>query len=52
MEEKLTGQLDIAQKVRAVDAEDVARLVIEKHFLRDIKGNLRRFSKQEFKYAH
>ena len=37
MEEKLKGQMDLANKIRAVDEVDVARLVIEKHFLRDIK---------------
>jgi DNA polymerase II large subunit len=49
MEEKLKGQMDLADKIRAVDAPDVARLVIEKHFLRDIKGNLRKFSTQQFR---
>jgi len=49
MEEKLRGQMDIAEKVRAVDTSDVARLVIEKHFLKDTKGNLRKFSMQQFR---
>lgn len=49
MAEKLMGQMDIAQKVRAVDMDDVAKLVIQKHFLRDIKGNLRKFSMQQFR---
>jgi len=49
MEEKLKGQMDLADKIRAVEAQDVARLVIEKHFLRDIKGNLRKFSMQQFR---
>jgi len=49
MEEKLKGQMDLAEKIRAVDTSDVARLVIEKHFLRDIRGNLRKFSQQEFR---
>lgn len=49
MEEKLKGQMDIAQKIAAVDESDVARLVIEKHFLKDIKGNLRKFSTQEYR---
>lgn len=49
MEEKLKGQLRLADLIRAVDATDVARLVIEKHFLRDIKGNLRKFSTQQFR---
>jgi DNA polymerase II large subunit len=49
MEEKLKGQMDLAEKISAVDASDVARLVIEKHFLKDTKGNLRKFSMQEFR---
>ncbi|MBI2112672.1 DNA polymerase II large subunit [Candidatus Woesearchaeota archaeon] len=49
MEEKLIGQMDIAEKVRAVDMDDVAKLVIQKHLLKDIKGNLRKFSMQQFR---
>jgi DNA polymerase II large subunit len=49
MEDKLKGQMDLAEKLRSVDASDVARLVIEKHFLKDTKGNLRKFSMQEFR---
>lgn len=47
MEDKLKGQMEIAEKLRAVDTSDVARLVIEKHFIRDTKGNLRKFSMQQ-----
>jgi len=49
MEDKLKGQMELAERIRAVDATDVARLVIEKHLLRDIKGNLRKFSQQQFR---
>jgi len=49
MEEKLRGQMDLAEKCRSVEESDVARLVIEKHFLKDTKGNLRKFSMQEFR---
>ncbi|MBI4983527.1 DNA polymerase II large subunit, partial [Candidatus Woesearchaeota archaeon] len=49
MEEKLFGQMEIAKKVRAVDMDDTAKLVIQKHFLKDIKGNLRKFSMQQFR---
>jgi DNA polymerase II large subunit len=49
MEEKLKGQMKLAEKFRAVDMSDVARLVIERHFIRDTKGNLRKFSQQEFR---
>jgi len=49
MAEKLLGQMDLAEKIRAVDQSDVARLVIEKHLIRDIRGNLRKFSMQQFR---
>lgn len=49
MNEKLIGQMEIARKVRAVNLDDVARLVIQKHFLKDIKGNLKKFSMQQFR---
>ena len=49
MQEKLHGQMDLADRIRAVDAADVAKLVIEKHLIRDIRGNLRKFSTQEFR---
>ncbi|MBN4049124.1 DNA polymerase II large subunit [archaeon AH-315-M20] len=49
MEEKLLGQMELANKIRAVDEADVARLVIEKHLIRDIRGNLRKFSMQQFR---
>jgi|TARA_B100001971_G_C18266672_1_gene593588 DNA polymerase II large subunit len=49
MEDKLKGQMELADKIRAVDELDVARLVIEKHLIRDIKGNLRKFSIQQFR---
>ena len=47
MEDKLKGQMDLAVRIRAVNTADVARLVIEKHFLKDTKGNLRKFSMQQ-----
>lgn len=49
MLEKLEIQLKLAKNIRAVDLDGVAALVIEKHFIRDIKGNLRKFTKQEFR---
>jgi len=49
MKEKLDGQMKLACLIMAVDEADVARSVIEKHFLKDIKGNLRKFSTQKFR---
>jgi len=49
MKDKVIGQMEVARKLRAVDEHDVAKLVIERHFIRDIKGNLRKFSQQTFR---
>jgi DNA polymerase II large subunit len=49
MEEKLKGQMNLAEKINAVEACDVASAVIQKHFLKDIKGNMRKFSQQQFR---
>jgi DNA polymerase II large subunit len=46
MMDKMNAQLNLAVKIRAVDEADVAYKVIERHFLPDILGNLRAFSKQ------
>jgi len=47
MMEKMDAQLELARKLRAVDETDVAERVIEYHFLPDIIGNLRAFSRQK-----
>lgn len=52
MEDKLKGQMTIASKIRAVDEAEVAKIVIEKHFIKDIRGNLRKFSMQEFRCSN
>ena len=49
MAEKVESQMDLAVKIRAVDEKDVAKLIIDKHFIRDTKGNLRKFSLQQFR---
>lgn len=49
MKEKVNGQMELVGKIRAVDTEDVARLIIERHFIRDIRGNLRKFARQQFR---
>jgi DNA polymerase II large subunit len=47
MMDKMNAQLELARKLRAVDETDVAERVIEYHFLPDLIGNLRAFSRQE-----
>ena len=49
MAEKLEAELDLAEKIRAVDADDVAERVLNTHFIRDLMGNLSAFSKQKFR---
>ncbi|WP_457554941.1 DNA polymerase II large subunit [Candidatus Pyrohabitans sp.] len=47
MVDKLEKQLSLAKKLRSVDERDVARRVIESHFLPDLAGNLRAFATQK-----
>ncbi|MFD1513247.1 DNA-directed DNA polymerase II large subunit [Halomarina rubra] len=47
MMDKMDAQLELARKLKAVDETDVAERVIEGHFLPDLIGNLRAFSRQE-----
>jgi len=47
MEEKMDAQLALSRKIRAVDESDVAERIIEYHFLPDLIGNLRAFSRQD-----
>ena len=46
MMDKMTAQLELAARLRGVDAPDVAARVIGSHFLPDMMGNLKAFSKQ------
>ena len=49
MMDKMTAQLDLAKRIRAVDEGDVVHRVITKHFLPDLIGNLKSFSGQKFR---
>jgi len=49
MQDKVKAQMKLAEKIVAVDENDVAERVITCHFLPDIIGNLRAFSRQEFR---
>ena len=49
MVDKVNKEMELVVKLRSVDASDVARLIIERHFIRDIRGNLRKFSTQGFR---
>ena len=49
MMDKIEAQLRLGKLIRAVDENDVACKVLERHFLPDILGNLRAFSKQNIR---
>ena len=49
MFEKLEAELQLAEKIRAVDQDDVAERVLSTHFIRDLMGNLSAFSRQKFR---
>ncbi|MEM2900292.1 MAG: hypothetical protein QXT63_05825, partial [Thermoplasmata archaeon] len=49
MIKKMEAQLELGAKIRAVDVSDMASRVIETHFLPDMIGNLKSFSKQTFR---
>lgn len=49
MQDKVRHQMELVERIRAADTADTARLVIERHFIRDMRGNLRKFSMQQFR---
>lgn len=49
MSEKTTHQLEVGRKIKAVEEDKVADLLLQKHFIPDIKGNLRAFSRQQMR---
>jgi DNA polymerase II large subunit len=49
MLDKLDSQLDLTRKLRAVDSPSVALKILNSHFMKDIVGNLRAFTRQRFR---
>jgi DNA polymerase II large subunit len=49
MTEKLDHQMELAEKIKAVNSRTVALSVLTTHFMRDISGNLRAFTSQSFR---
>ena len=47
MKEKVDAQIELAELIRAVDQRGVVEKVLSSHFLPDIMGNSRAFSKQK-----
>jgi len=51
MTNKAEMQLQLAEKLKAVDAKEVAKKVLTTHFMRDLAGNLKAFTTQQFRCA-
>ena len=49
MLEKLESQLELSEKLKAVDVKTVALGVLTSHFMKDIVGNLRAFTSQRLR---
>ncbi|MFO7618512.1 MAG: DNA polymerase II large subunit [Thermoplasmata archaeon] len=49
MDDKTQVQLDLARMIMAVDERDVAERLLNNHFIPDMIGNLRTFSKQSLR---
>ncbi len=49
MQEKVQRQMELVERIRAANTSETARLVIERHFIKDMRGNLRKFSMQGFR---
>jgi len=49
MNQKMLSQLNLADKILAVDAAKIAEKILTTHLLKDITGNLRAFTSQTFR---
>jgi DNA polymerase II large subunit len=49
MANKLASQLELAEKIRAVEAKEVARRVLTTHIIQDIMGNLKAYAGQKLR---
>jgi DNA polymerase II large subunit len=49
MLDKLESQLDLTKKLRAVEGQIVGLKILNSHFMKDIVGNLRAFTRQKFR---
>jgi len=49
MDEKLTAQIALGVKTRAVDVDDMVHRIITRHLLPDIQGSLKSFTGQQLR---
>ncbi|MEM3401987.1 MAG: DNA polymerase II large subunit, partial [Candidatus Hadarchaeales archaeon] len=52
MEDKIRAEMELAEKIRAVDPRSIAEKIISHHFIPDMRGNLRTFSTQAFRCSN
>lgn len=49
LKEKISKQIEIAEKIEAVSAKEVVESIVKTHLLRDIMGNAKKYASQTFK---
>jgi DNA polymerase II large subunit len=49
LSEKIAKQVEVAEKIEAVSAKQVVESIIKTHLIRDIMGNMKKYSTQSFK---
>jgi len=49
LSEKISKQIEVAEKIEAVSARQVVESIIKTHLIRDIMGNMKKYSTQSFK---
>ena len=49
LSDKISKQIEVAEKIQAVSARQVVESIIKTHLIRDIMGNMKKYSTQSFK---
>jgi DNA polymerase II large subunit len=49
LSDKISKQIEVAEKIEAVSARQVVESIIKTHLIRDIMGNMKKYSTQSFK---
>jgi DNA polymerase II large subunit len=49
LSDKISKQIEVAEKIQAVSARQVVESIIKTHLIRDIAGNMKKYSTQSFK---
>ncbi len=49
LNDKVSKQIEVAEKIKAVETKDVVESIIKTHLIRDIMGNMKKYTTQSFK---